>query len=192
MSPSVDLSVQTFSRLQTHAIPLVDNIESVINRLVDYYEAKGVTPAPVASGVDDGANEQARNFAATTPPNLTHTKVLTVELCGKRLDHSQSNWNSLLVATIREAKQRTKSADELKQFVIVNFVNGKKDDDGYRFIPDIGISVQQQDANAAWRATCHIAQRLGVSLLVTFTWRQKEGAAFPGEIGKLSVCEKQA
>jgi hypothetical protein len=185
------LSPQTFARLQTHAVPLVDNIESVINRLVDYYEAKSGAPAPAAASEGEGAHEQAREFAPTTPPNLTHTKVLSVELCGKRLDHSQTNWNSLLVATIREAKLRTKSADELKQLVMVNFVNAEKNEDGYRFVSDIGISVQQQDANAAWRAACHIAQQLRIPLLVTFAWRQKEGAAFPGLIGHLSVSTQQ-
>ena len=43
MSPSVELSPKPFARLQAHAVPLVDSIESVINRIVDYYEAKGVS-----------------------------------------------------------------------------------------------------------------------------------------------------
>ena len=39
MSPTVELSQQTFARLQKYAVPLVDNIESVINRLADAYDA---------------------------------------------------------------------------------------------------------------------------------------------------------
>jgi hypothetical protein len=155
--------------------------------MVDYYEARAGSPAPAASSSGDGVHEQGRQFAPMTPPNLTHTKILSVELCGKRLDHSQTNWNSLLVATIREAKARTKSANEFKQLVVVNFVIGKKTEEGYRFVSDIGISVQQQDANAAWRAARHIAQQLHIPLFVTFIWRQKEGAAFPGVTGQLSV-----
>jgi len=190
VSPSVDLTPQTFARLQTHAVPLVDNIESVINRMIDSYEATG-SPAPNGSSRGSnagGGHEQARKFAPTTPPDLTHTKIVAVDLCGRRLDHSQTNWFGLLAAAIREAKERTKSAGEFKHLVSVNFVDGKKTDKGYRFVSDIGLSVQQQDANASWRAACHIAQQLRIPLHVTFAWLQNEGAAFPGVVGQISVA----
>src|ERR1019366_9045591 len=38
-----------------HAVPLVDSIESVINRIVDYYEAKGGKPVPASEG-DESEN----------------------------------------------------------------------------------------------------------------------------------------
>ena len=76
MSPSVELSPQTFARLQAHAVPLVDSIESVINRIVDYYEAKSGKPVPTSEG-DDSKN--VRQFTPATPPSLKHTQVLTVE-----------------------------------------------------------------------------------------------------------------
>jgi len=187
MSPSVELSPQTFARLQAHAVPLVDSIESVINRIVDYYEAKGGKPVPASEG-DDSKN--ARQFTPATPPSLKHTKVLSVEFCGKTLEHSQVNWNGLLVAAVREAKARAKSPSEFKRLVIVNFVDGQKTDEGYRFLSDVGISVQGQDADSSWRAVCHIAQQLGCQLQVTFAWRQKEGAAFPGTIGQFSIAAR--
>ncbi len=164
--------------------------EIVVNHLTDPSDSKKGAPARTSIGDSDGSHGQARQFAPTTPPNLTHTKVLSIELCGKRLDHSQTNWNSLVIAMIREAKERTKSNGELAQLVVINFVGGKKTDHGYRFVSDMGISVQQQDANAFWRAACHIAQQLNIPLLVTFVWRQKEDAAFPGVIGQLSVVPR--
>jgi hypothetical protein len=187
MSPSVELSPQTFARLQAHAVPLVDSIESVINRIVDYYEAKG--GKPVSASERDGS-ENVRQFTPATPPSLKHTKVLTVEFCGKTLEHSQAKWNGLLVAAVREAKARAKSPSAFKRLVIVNFVDGQKTDEGYRFLSDVGISVQGQDADASWRAACHIAQHLGCQLQVTFAWRQKEGAAFPGTIGQFSIAAR--
>lgn len=189
MSPPVELSARTFARLQAHAVPLVDTIETVINRFVDYYEAKGGIPAPAFSD-NRSANDdpkKTRQFSPVTPPTLTHTKVLAVEVHGKPLDHSQVTWSGLLFAAIREAKARAKSVNEFKQLVLVNFVDGQKTDEGYRYLSDIGISVQGQDANASWKAACHIAQQLAFQLSVTFIWRQKEGAAFPGVTGQLSV-----
>jgi hypothetical protein len=190
VSPSVDFSSQTFARLQAHAVPLVDTIETVINRFIDYYEAKGGIPAPPASsdsGSVDDDPPKIRQFSPTTPPHLTHTKVLAVEVCGKSLDHSQVTWSGLLFAAIREAKARVKSTTEFKHLVLVNFVDGQKTDEGYRYLSDIGISVQGQDANASWKAAYHVAQQLGFQLSVTFIWRQKEGATFPGVTGQLSV-----
>lgn len=189
MSPSVELSPQTFARLQAHAIPLVDTIETVINRFVDYYEARRGIPATASADSGNASDDpqKIRQFSPTTPPPLTHTKVLAAEVCGKPLDHNQVTWIGLLFAAIREAKARVKSTSEFKHLMLVNFVEGQKTDEGYRYLADIGISVQGQDANASWKATCHIVQQLGVQASATFIWRQKEGAAFPGVTGRLSV-----
>jgi hypothetical protein len=182
--PSIELSSQTFSRLQAHAIPLVDNIETVITRLIDFYESRDGAPVAAAA---DGAGGKIRGFNPVSPPSLTHTKVLAIEFCGRPLDHRHTNWNGLLDAAVRVAKSDAKSASELKQLVIIPLVEGKKEDEGYRYLADLGISVQGQDANGAWKAACHIAQKRGLPLTATFVWREKEGAAFPGVTGRFSV-----
>lgn len=183
MAPTVELSPTTFMRLQAHAVPLVDTIESVINRLLDAQEAKG--GAPVVGG--DGENTSIRQFNPHTPPDLTHTKVLAVEFDGAALDRGEANWNGLLNAAVRKAKSKAKSAADLKRLLAVNFIEGAKADEGYRFLSDIGLSVQGQDANGAWRAARHVAQQLDCSLKVTFLWRSKEGASFPGVTGQFSM-----
>lgn len=184
MSPSVDLSPATFTRLQAHAVPLVDTIESVINRLLDAYETKG--GAPAADG--EGGGGEVRQFNANTPPDLTHTKVLEIAFDGKPLERGEANWNGLLNAAVRKAKGKVKSSAELKRLLVVNFVEGQKTNEGYRFLSDVGLSVQGQDANGAWKAACHIAQQLACPLKATFIWRDKEGAAFPGVTGQLVVA----
>jgi hypothetical protein len=185
--PSVELSHQTFVRLQSHAVPLVDNIETVIGRLIDFYESRD--GATVAS--TDGTASKIRQFNPLSPPVLTHTKVLEVEFCGRPLEHGEANWNGLLNAAVRRAKAQVKSASELKQLMIVPYVSGRKANEGYRYLSDIGISIQGQDANGAWKAACHIAQKLGLPLTATFIWREKEGAAFPGITGRLSVTVRK-
>lgn len=184
MSPSVDLTPVTFTRLQAHAVPLVDTIESVINRLLDAYETKSGTPVPPG---DSGDTSTARQFNPNTPPDLTHTKLLAIEFDGKPLARGDANWNGLLNAAIRAARAKAKSTAELKKLVIVNFVEGQKSDEGYRFLSDVGISVQGQDANGAWRGASHVAQQLGCDLKATFIWREKEDAAFPGTMGQFHI-----
>ncbi len=68
MVPSIEISSQTFARLQACAIPLVDNIETVITRLIDFYEAGEGAPVP-GSGAE-AANE-IRQFNPLSPPVLT-------------------------------------------------------------------------------------------------------------------------
>jgi hypothetical protein len=187
MTLSVELTPITFARLQAHAVPLVDTIESVINRLLDAYEARAGAPAS-ASGDGNGGNDEVRRFNPVAPPDLTHTRVMAIDLNGEPLARNEANWNGLLYAAVRLAKTRTKSAADLKKAVIANFVAGEKTDEGYRFLADIGLSVQGQDANGAWKAACHIAQHIGCPLKVMFVWRHKEGAAFPGVTGQFSVA----
>jgi hypothetical protein len=134
MSPSVDLSPTTFTRLQTHAVPLVDTIESVINRLLDAYEAKSGTPLTPTDS-DDGST--ARQFNPNTPCSLTHAKVLAIEFGGKPLARGDANWNGLLDAAVREARAKTKSSADLKKLLIVNFVEGEKSNEGYRLLSDV-------------------------------------------------------
>lgn len=181
MSPSVDLSPQTFTRLQGLAVPLVDNIETVINRLLDFYEAKN----GAANVQAEASPADARDFNPAMPPDLKHTKVLNVMLNGKELGRAESNWNAILNTTIREAMHKLKKVDAVKRLVIVNSKVGRKEDEGYRFLPDVGLSVQGQDANAAWKAALHIAKNLGCEIDVLFAWRNKEDAAFPGMTGRL-------
>jgi hypothetical protein len=186
MSPSVELSATTFTRLQAHAVPLVDSIESVINRLIDFFESSDGAPVPAKAGEPDNV----RQFNPSAPPSLTHTKVLAIDFGGRPLERGQVNWNGLLNVAIREAKAASKSVAEFKKLVVVNFVDGQKNDEGYRYLPDLKLSVQGQDANGAWKAACHIAQQLGRELTATFVWREKEGAAFPGVTGRFSVAKR--
>jgi hypothetical protein len=44
-------------------------------------------------------------------------------------------------------------------------VKGKKEDEGYRYLADVNLSVQGQDANAAW------AKQLNCPFEVIFAWR---------------------
>jgi hypothetical protein len=162
----------------------VDNIESVIARLLDSHEK--AHPSLAAAKPSDAAPEWGgRVFSAASPPDLTHTKVLQIKVGGTPL--GKVTWNGLLFEMLRRAKSRISNGDDARRLILVNFVSSRKEDEGYRFIPEIGLSVQGQDANSAWRGACHIARQLGIPIEVEFLWRHKDGAAFPGVTGKLSV-----
>jgi hypothetical protein len=143
VAPSVELSPNTFTRLQTHAVPLVDTIETVINRMIDFYEKKGDASSASPDG-GGGDGQHVRVFNPHTPPDLTHAKILGVSFCGKQLGRSQDNWNGLLNVAVREAKTKAPSMPEFKKLMVVNYMEGIKHDEGYRPLSDLGISVRSR------------------------------------------------
>ena len=86
-------------------------------------------------------------------------------------------------AVISQAK-KTLSTEEVKELVYCNTVIGKKEEDGYNYLPDVGISVQAADANKAWKATYLIAKAIKASIEVEFSWQDNPKAAMPGQSSK--------
>jgi hypothetical protein len=174
--PQINISDATFQRLQKHAEPLVDDIESVINRLIDDKENKA-TPTPTSGPKD---------FSGKTP-DLTYTKLLSATVGGKTLQPAETTWNQVLVEAINQAAEKLNDKAALLQLVVVNRVDGEKTDHGYRYLPKAGVSVQGQDAKGAWKGASHILRSLKIPGEVVFIWYDNEKAAHPNQSGKILV-----
>lgn len=85
--------------------------------------------------------------------------------------------------------KRVGNFEWLHRICPANMVKGRKEDEGYAYsyLPQIDVSVQDQDANGACRAVMTAAQVLGMSLDTGFTWRVKETAACPGERARVRI-----
>jgi hypothetical protein len=178
MSPQIMISPATFARLQKYAEPLIDDIDTVINKVVDLAENKQGSPTPIAN---------VKDFSGGNPPNLTFTKLLSAEVSGKTLGKSETTWNHFLVEVIKQAAAKLNDVNALKRLIIVNSVLGKKEDQGYRHIAEAGVSVQGQDAVGAWKAASHILKSMHIPGEVLFVWHDNEKAVHPNQTGKLSV-----
>jgi hypothetical protein len=176
--PTAELSEQLFARLQKHAVPLVDTLESVIARGLDALEVGRADTVP-ASG--------PTAFDPENPPNLHHTTPKRVRLNGKLLPQGETYWNYLMYACVRAAAESGLNPAKVKGLMVVPAVIGVKTDNGYRPIPEAGLSVQGQDANGAWKQAQHIAKAMGFKLEVEFTWQNVEKAAFPNLSGVFEV-----
>jgi len=201
MPHQIELSDPTFHRLQNLAIPLVDEPENVVKRLLDlwdsehtsragltepYKAAQAYATAKAVPNVSMTTSGTPRSFDPVAAPSLTHTKLLSAKIAGSSM--LRPTWNGLMFHMIGIIpRQRLANIDDARRLVIVNFVTGMKDEEGYKPVPGLGISVQGQDANNAWKAACHIAKQLGISIEVEFLWRMKDEAAFPGTTGRFSV-----
>lgn len=180
--PDVSLQISTFERLQGHAKPLIDTIDSVINRALDVLE-KCAPPAAISPAYP---NAQEQRIDPRKLPKLTHTKVLDAAIAGTSI--TRPNWNLLLEEMLQLAMKRVATFDKLQKLCPVNMVNGRKEDEGYHYLPDLDISVQGQDSNGACRAVVTVVQALDIALEIGFMWRHKEGAAFPGERARIQIA----
>ena len=181
--PELVIEKSTFERLQRHAKPLVDTTDMVINRALDSLELheKNTTQA-----VDQSFTEHQIN--PKNLPSLTHTKVLDASLNGKRF--IKANWNYLVEQALIFAMKKLQNFDDLQKSFPVNMVQGRKQDEGYRYLVAIDVSIQGMPANDACRALVLIAQKLKAELEINFMWRLKDGAEHPGERACLKVLNK--
>lgn len=181
MSPSIDLTDELFTRLQKHAVPLVDTPLTVIARALDALEAGDEEPSSPAQTAGP------RSFNPAAAPNLSHTTPRRAQVAGRSLAKNDTYWNPILFAVIVEAAKQGTSAEDLLDLLTVPAVKGKKEDSGYRYLAEAGLSVQGQDANSAWKQTYLVASSIGIHVQVVFVWQDNPKAAMPGVTGSLFV-----
>lgn len=180
MTHQIALPDNLFARLQAHAVPFVDTPISVIERALDALEAGDEDAAkPNKSGI--------KSFNPAAAPNLAHSTPQKALVAGKSLSKGQVYWNPIMFAVIAEAASMGVSTPDLLDLITVNCVEGCKEDHGYKYLESVGISVQGQDANAAWKQAYRIASSVGIEVDVTFAWQANEKAAMPSTVGTLYV-----
>jgi len=180
MPHQISISDETFARMQSLAIPLVDTPDSVILRALHALDREGRDPMRCG-------HDRVRSFNPAAPPSLSHTTLKSASIGVTKLEKAETSWNSLMIAAIRELYRRGRRGPQLCDHLRVNSVEGRRDDSGYKFIEDLGISVQGQDANSAWRQSYDIASGFGIAVEAEFAWHQNPKAAMPGVIGRFSV-----
>lgn len=174
--PEIAIEQSTFERLQRNANPLVDTVDMVVNRALDALEhRKGPPPLPTA----------VRQIDERRLPNLTHTKILDASLDGKQI--VKPTWNLVVERLLIRAMKQLADFDQLRKLCSVNMVLGRKEDEGYRYLAEIDVSFQGLSANDACGALVVAARNLRIELEIVFIWRDREGAAHPGERARLNV-----
>jgi hypothetical protein len=181
---NVALAQDVFENLKQFAEPLVDDINSVIRKLIaSYEETRGAHPAPLGPKPKTAG---LMEFDPASPPNLRYTTPTKITLDGKLFKPTETYWNTLLIEVIRQAAGLV-SEKNVADLVIVNHQIGKKTDTGFKFIPEANLSVQGQDSVMAWKAIHHIAAQLGIPLEVEFRWQPKSRAAYPNSRARMRL-----
>jgi hypothetical protein len=185
MVKSIELADDVFDELKTFAEPLVDDINSVIRKLIEAHKGKASKQANAVAPANQGLGG-VMDFDPTSPPNLRHTTPTKIILGGKLFKPADTYWNTLLIEVIRRAADALPKKD-VPNLVIVNHQTGERTDTGFRYIPEANLSVQGQDSVMAWKAIHHIAAQLGFPLEVEFRWQPKQDAAYPNGRGRMRL-----
>jgi hypothetical protein len=114
-------------------------------------------------------------------PGLSFTRILSASVDNGK--PGKINWAGLLMKVIGAVKAKGLSGEKLVTELQIPAKVSEYTMDGYKFQPDLGISIQGQSAQDAWKEISRLAQKYHIPVEVRFQWRDNEKAQHPGEIG---------
>lgn len=183
MMPVIRINDATFADLSTLKTWFgVASPGEIIDRLVG--EAmerldivRDVEPEGVTKAIGDGT------LQFDTAPGLAFTKPLTASINGKPLNNPK--WATILLAVIAAVAAKGITGEKLARELPVPARAGQYEEEGYRYHPELGVSVQGQSASDCWKATDGLARKWRIPVKVTFRWRDNPKAQYPGKTGAL-------
>jgi hypothetical protein len=113
------------------------------------------------------------------PGDLRFTKIIE----GKIGFEEATGWSDLVKAGIKLAVSKGFAIQELQGRLTLNIKTEPFNDDGYRWEPELKLSIQGVDARKAADNLYRLAKLLNEELYVRFFWRENEAAAHPGAEG---------
>lgn len=183
MMPVLRVNDATFANLSTLRTWFGTKTPSeTIDRVVEeVMEQLGMERDDVAEPVSHATDGAAMEFKTT--PGLSFTKPLSASINGKAIRNPR--WSSILLSMIAAVKAKGIDGDKLVHELAIPAKVQKYEEEGFRYHPDLGISVQGQSATDAWKEIDRLATKWGIPVEVEFWWRQNPKAQYPGRTGVL-------
>ena len=166
--PKILIQDFTFERLQSVATPLIDTADSVINRALDALVSQGSQVDPDPERAIPNCEIDPDNL-----PDVTHSRVLSAQIDGKFVP--TPNWNLLQEEALERAMKRFNDFDQVSRLSQTNIVRGRKEIHGYRYVPDLGISIQGSSAQTAFKTLVSVARELAIGIEIALAWPGGEG-----------------
>jgi hypothetical protein len=116
-------------------------------------------------------------------PGLAFTKPLSAIVDGKSV--RSPRWSSILLAVISQVKAKGLAGEALVKALRIRAKTSSFEDEGFKYYPELGISIQGQSATDAWKEVDRLAKEWRIPVKVEFWWRQNPKAKFPGRTGVL-------
>lgn len=183
MMPVVRINEATFADLSTLKTWFGTKTPSeTIDRIVrEAMENLGMERDDLPANVATTASDGALHFDAT--PGLTFTKPLSASINGKSVHGMR--WSAILLTMIAHVKAKGLEGDKLVRELAIPAKVEQCDKEGFKYHPDLGISVQGQSAADAWKEVDRLANKWRIPVKVEFRWRENQKAQYPGKTGVL-------
>ena len=183
MMPVVRINDATFADISTLKTWFKTKSPSeTIDRIVrEAMEQLGIEHDDETEGAAVASTDSVLLFEAA--PSLTFTKPLKATINDKIVKNP--NWASILHVVIAQVKAKGFEGEKLVRELGVPSKAASYDEDGYRYVPDLAISVQGQSAADAWKEVDRLARKWRIPVNVEFVWRQNPKAQHPGKVGRL-------
>lgn len=183
MMPVIRLNDATFAHLSTlktwygtrTPAETIDRIVREAMEQLDIEPGDDAEDAPVTTG------EAAMQF--DTAPGLAFTKPLAASIDGKALPRPR--WSAILLAVIAQVKAKGLDGDRLVRELAIGARTTKYEEEGFKYHPDLGISIQGQSASDCWKEVDRLAGKWRIPVTVEFMWRQNPKAQYPSKTGVL-------
>lgn len=131
----------------------------------------------------ENAKKDPKIFPHTAIPDLKHTKCYSIKIGDTKIP--KPNWNSAVRTILKQVTARGIT-------ITSPYFHGLKISDenqslhGFKYISEIGKSVQGADANQTARALFDMAREYDILVEVSFQWRAKPSVKNPGLRGVIA------
>jgi hypothetical protein len=187
--------------METHMMPVVRINDATFADLVSIAKWLGTkTPTETITRIVQEAMEQLGmerdDEPETTPvmttsstmefksaPGLAFTKPLSASVNGTAIHNPR--WSAILLATIAQVKAKGIEGERLVSELHTPAKTKQYEEEGFKYYPDLGISVQGRSASDAWKEVDRLAKKWRIPVTVEFLWRQNAKAQHPGRTGVL-------
>jgi hypothetical protein len=183
MMPVLRVNDATFAHLSTLRTWLRTKTPSeTIDRVVrDAMEQLGIEDEGDAEAPEGTTTSIAMEFDVA--PGLAFTKPLSASVGGKPIRNPR--WSSILLTMIAHVKAKGLEGEKLVDELSIGTKPERYEEEGFKFHPELGISVQGQSASDAWKEIERIANKWRIPVKVEFWWRKNKKAQYPDRIGIL-------
>ena len=186
MSPVVRINDATFVDLKQVSTWLgTDTPSETIDTLVREKMVALDLERDVGETVDTDQNGSAP-LAFEKTPGLTFTRIISASIEGKQ--YTKVTWAQLLLSTIEIVKDKGIEGDDLVRELQIPSRADEYIEEGYKYHSNLGISVQGQSAQDAWREVSRLADKYQIPVEVKFQWRENKKAQHPGEVGVIQAA----
>jgi hypothetical protein len=183
MMPVIRLNDATFAELKTISTWLMTSTPS---ETIDELVREKLNSLGLERDTDEpGVSSDLESFQFDKAPGLSFTRLIAGKIGGAAI--KKANWASLLFEMIAAIKAKGLSNEKLVTELQVPSRAHSYSEEGFKYYPAIGISIQGQSAQDAWKETERLAKKWKIPVEAHFQWRQNKKAQHPGRAGVLRV-----